>query len=329
MTRAGEMEGLRLLQRGTDPSFARGAVPEREMEIDRGQHARRRLDRRHLAGGEVAQPLEVLGLDPVALRARGLDPLFHAGEVRRHEALPAGQGLAAHVIGRHAVELRFRHLEVVPEYAIEPDLEVGDPGARPLPGLELEHEGACVLGVPAQRVELGIVSLADDPALGGCERKLVLERASELRGERGKIRQRLEPFARHRSLVGAQDARDLGNAEQSLAQEPQVAGRRAARAQEAERPFQIRHPVKALAGACAEPRRFGEGLRSIEARVEHGAVAAGGPKERAERPPSHRGLGPVEELEQGVLGTGLRFEHLEVPERDLVHDERSALAERT
>ena len=48
---------------------------------------------------------------------------------------------------------------------------------------------------------------------------------------------------------------------------------------------------------------------------------------RAARP--HRGLRPVQERQERVVGTRRRSEHLEIPERDLVHHERCPFAKRS
>src|SRR4030065_480913 len=58
-------------------------------------------------------------------------------ELRRDEALRVHQGLLPDIVARHPLEMGARHLEVVSEDAIVPDLEIPNPCPRPLPSLPL------------------------------------------------------------------------------------------------------------------------------------------------------------------------------------------------
>src|SRR5439155_381353 len=62
-------------------------------------------------------------------------------ELRRHEPLRPGQGLAALVVDRHVLQMRACHFDVVAEDFVEADLERADPGALPLARLQPRDVG--------------------------------------------------------------------------------------------------------------------------------------------------------------------------------------------
>src|SRR5204862_7215879 len=86
-------------------------------------------------------------------------------ELRGHEPLGAGERLTPFVVGRHAILVRVRDLDVVAEDLVEPDLEGRDRGALPLARLE---RGDVLLPAVArvfELVQLAIVARADGVAV--------------------------------------------------------------------------------------------------------------------------------------------------------------------
>ena len=85
-----------------------------------------------------------LALDDALVRAEDL--LFVLLQRRGDEALAAGDGLLAVVVGRHVAEIRLRDLDVIAEHAVVADLQVADPGAGPLGFLHLGDALPCRRG---------------------------------------------------------------------------------------------------------------------------------------------------------------------------------------
>src|SRR5262249_55082785 len=82
---------------------------------------------------------------------------------RRDEALTSSNRLLAMVIGRHRVQVRPRHLDVVPEDAIEPDLERADPRACAFAFLHLRDDLFARTADRLQIIELAIDSFSSEP----------------------------------------------------------------------------------------------------------------------------------------------------------------------
>ena len=158
-----------------------GVVGERGGLGQAGQHVQRRQgaggveNARRLGGHTCAQRLEELELaleDPLVGAEHLLLVLLERG---RDEALAAGNGLLAVIVGRHRVEVRLRHLDVVAEHAIEADLQRGDAGARALLLLHLGDDLLARAADVAQLVELGVDAVAHEPAVARQRRRLVLD----------------------------------------------------------------------------------------------------------------------------------------------------------
>jgi len=93
------------------------------------------------------------------------DPFLDFLGLGGREALRVREGLAADVVGGNARQVRLRHPDEVAEDLVEPDLEGGTPCALPLARLDLREESLAAPGRLAQRVERGVVPVADEAPL--------------------------------------------------------------------------------------------------------------------------------------------------------------------
>ena len=109
------------------------------------------LQPRDLRAGLPPQRLEELALSRFNAVRRAEHTLLVLLEGRRHEALRTGQRLAALIVGGYEVLVRVRDLDVVPEDAVEADLERVDAGALAL--LALDARNAILPAIP-QRTQL-------------------------------------------------------------------------------------------------------------------------------------------------------------------------------
>src|SRR5437764_880852 len=104
--------------------------PRASWREDRGAHARDRAEEL-VVEAELDRGRLLLGPD---------DLLLENLEVRRDVAFRADQRLLADVVVRDFREVRFRNLDVVAEDGVEADLQRADPGALPLPRLDLQKD---------------------------------------------------------------------------------------------------------------------------------------------------------------------------------------------
>ena len=118
----------------------RGQRVEPRHQLGERQDAARALG--HAAGAADRTPRA--RARRAARRRRGSWPRNR--RARRDEALGVGQRLLAHVVGRHAIEVGARDLEVVAEHAVVADLERPDAGALALARLDLEDLALAALG---------------------------------------------------------------------------------------------------------------------------------------------------------------------------------------
>ena len=109
------------------------------------------------------------------------DLLFVLLQLGGDEALPAGDGLLAHVVRGHHGEVRLADLDVIAEDPIEADLEGGDTRTGALALLDGRDGGAAAPADLAQLVELRVDSVADHPALAHRGRRSVDEPRLDLR----------------------------------------------------------------------------------------------------------------------------------------------------
>ena len=100
------------------------------------------------------------------------DLAFHRLQLGRNEALAVGDGLLAHIIGRHLVQIRFGHLDIVTEHRIEAHLERLDSSARNFILLQFRDPIFPPAHRRAQFVQGRIETIADQPALLYRQRRL-------------------------------------------------------------------------------------------------------------------------------------------------------------
>src|SRR6266516_897330 len=93
-------------------------------------------------------------------------------------ALRAGLGLTPLVVAGHAIAVRVRHLDVVAEHLVEPDLERADPGALTLARLQARDVVLATVAGVLQLVELAIVARANRVTVRRLGRRPLHEGAS-------------------------------------------------------------------------------------------------------------------------------------------------------
>ena len=179
MARILEDESARGIHVGAHPAVARGDLGERSLDVEPGQGVGRGLDARDERRPLLAQLDEQLVLACLELFLGAQDLALLALERRRHEALGAGERLAPLVVRRDAVEVRTRHLEVVAEHAVEPDLEARDAGARAFLGLELGNPALARVCELVQAVTMGVETVPNQTPIARERRGLVDQGARE------------------------------------------------------------------------------------------------------------------------------------------------------
>ena len=177
MPRLGRLHLVALVHVRLDVVVDRGRFGQPGQHVERRDGARRVQNARRLAGHARAERLEQLELARQNPLVGAEHLIFVVLERGRDEALAAGNRLLARVVGRHRAEVRFRHLDVVPEHAVVPDLERRDARARPLGFFHGGDRGAAAAADVAQPVELGIDAVANDAAIAHEGRRLAQDRA--------------------------------------------------------------------------------------------------------------------------------------------------------
>ena len=183
------------------------AFRERRQHVERAQRARRRLDPGRLGGDGRAQGVEDLQLaldDAFVGSQNALLVLLQRGS---DEALAAGDRLFPVIVGRHRVEVRFRHLDVVAEHAVVPDFQRGD--ARPR-ALALFHRRDELLAGPADGLELvetRVHAVAREPAFARQRRRLVDQRRLNAVADVAEVVELRDERLEERRAEGGQRAR--------------------------------------------------------------------------------------------------------------------------
>ena len=94
----------------------------------------------------------------------------------RREAFPADEGLSAHEMGRHVLQVGLRHLEVIPDDLVVPKLEGGNPRGGPLLLQVRFQDLARVVLQAVEPVELRVESTADEVPIREERGRLVADR---------------------------------------------------------------------------------------------------------------------------------------------------------
>ena len=150
------------------------------MRAASARHGRsQRLEQRQLANGNALVGVE--------------HPVLELLERRRREAFAAGDRLLAVVVGGHGGEVRSRDLDVVPEDAVEPNLERADAGARAFGLFHRRDRGLAAPADVAEFVQFGIDAVANHARIPRERGRLVGERALDAVAHVGRGRRSRPP----------------------------------------------------------------------------------------------------------------------------------------
>jgi hypothetical protein len=155
------------------------------------------------------------------------------------------------VVGGHLVGLGPGDLDVEAADLVVLDAQVGDAGALPLPRLHGHEEAAAVGLQGAQFVQFRVVAVGDDAALAQHRCRLGLDGAAQAgaglaRGNPCGGRGTLEDFSRR-----LQDAGQVGQAGQAVAQARQVPGAGRFQGHPGGDALQVRHALELVAHHAA------------------------------------------------------------------------------
>ncbi len=206
------------------------AFRERRQDVERAQRARRRLDPGRFGGDGRAQGVEdlQLALDDALVGSQNL--LLVLLQRGSDEALAAGDRLLPVIVGRHRVEVRFRHLDVIPEHAVVPDLQGGDARPRALP---LFHGRDELLAGSADRLELvepRVHAVAREPPFARQRRRLVDQRGFNAVADVAEVVELGDERLDERRAQGGQQLAHPRNDRERLLQTHQIARARPSRA---------------------------------------------------------------------------------------------------
>jgi hypothetical protein len=180
VTAALELEPRALVDRRAHIAAARRDLGEAARHVELREPGR---DAAQLGGGlgharaRALEDLDLERLEPILGRGdRPLELVQLLGRV----ALAVRDRLLAAEVGRHALEVRARDLDVVAEHPRVADLERRDAARDALALLEREQHITALARQAAQLVDARVRTRAHEPALRGRLRQLVLEHARQL-----------------------------------------------------------------------------------------------------------------------------------------------------
>ena len=178
-----DLEAQRAVDLGAHVAGVVRHLGERGERVEPRHLLGERQDAARALGDLAAQAIERLELERDAPLVGAEDLGLVVGELGGDVALGVGERLLAHVVGRHAVEVGARDLEVVAEDAVVADLERADAGALALAHLDLQDLALAALGEREQLVELGGEAAAHEAAVAPLRRRIVGERVRDLGGD--------------------------------------------------------------------------------------------------------------------------------------------------
>ena len=155
------------------------------------------------------------------------------------------------------MQVRLRHLDVVPEHAVVADLERANPRACPLAVLHLRDDPLTGSADRSQIVELAIQAVACEPAVAGKRRRIVHERRRDPVADIAEIVQlRNERFHEQRLKIG-EDRPHVRDDGERLFEADEIAGTRGAESSACDQALQILHRFARLPElpALGGPRR--------------------------------------------------------------------------
>ena len=197
MSPARNLETRMIDQRRARPAALDRALGQRCCDVKPRQRVRRGGDRLTRLQGRFDQILEMRRLGRQRMRP-GLSHLQRrVVQIGRIEAHDAGERLAVRepAIGLHQrIAVFRRHLDMIAEHAIVPDLERADSGALTVIGLQRSDRAASAGAGRAQIIQRGVISLGDVTAIARIDRRRRHQRA------RVEIDQRAVPAEQRRQL---------------------------------------------------------------------------------------------------------------------------------
>ncbi len=260
---------------GAGVTERRRPLGEGGQQVELGERAGRNLQPRDVRA-EVIEQLVVeqllAGQRAVLCRER---LVLERLQFWRDVALGVLERLAAAVIVRDFFGLRAGDFDIEAVHAVVLDLEVGDAGARPLAGLQLDQELAAVRLDRAQLIELGIKAVGNHAAFAQQRRRLGLDRGFQQCGQVVLGRKRScelhDPLARERRESLAK----LGQQPERLAQPGEVARAGGPQRDARSDAFDIGALPERFMKAAVRSRAIpaDERFHRVESRGEHGAIA--------------------------------------------------------
>ncbi len=153
---------------------------ERAEHIQCGDRLRSRLQRREMLPDLLPEGAEKVVLHLVDLRLGVQDQILHLLQLRRDVPLRIGQRLLADVVVRHLVQKGLRHLEIVAEDPVVPDLQIADARPLPLAPLQIRDPHLAVLDGILERVQLRRIAGPDETPFPDDEGRVVHDGTSDL-----------------------------------------------------------------------------------------------------------------------------------------------------
>src|SRR5437588_238926 len=201
-----------------------------------------------------------------------------------------------------AIAVRIRHLDVVAEHLVEPDLERGDPRALALTRLQARDVVLAAVAGVLELVELAIVAGADRVPVGCLGRRTLYQGAAELLAQVLEqveaVRRLLEQRGPPPAFEAVQRAPRVREAEQRVAQGAQLARRGPPERGPTRQALEVAHAVERLPQAVAPAHVAGEHLHGIEPCVDPRRLDQRGQEPAPQQARTHRRHGPVEHVEQ-------------------------------
>ena len=266
-----------------------------------------------------AQLVEQLVLEPatalIGTQNLGLVVL----QLGRHVALGAGEGLAAHVLGRGPRGLGVGDLDAVAEDPVVAHAQTGQPRARALALLQAGDPAPGLGGVAHQRLQRLVPALADDAAVLQRGGRLVDQRGLQGGAQIGEVGQRGPGLGQQRSgQRGARLAHGLQRG-QAPAQTHEVAGVGDAEGGPAGQPGQVADRLQQTAQRRARLRRLDQGGDRVVTGADRGGAEQGLQHPLPQQASAHRRDRLVEDAEERVArGAVAGLQQLERAHRGLV-----------
>ncbi len=279
------------------------------------------------------------------LLGRSIDLALDLGEPVGRVAFAGNQGLPPDEMRRDRVELALRHLQIEAYDLVVADAQRLDPGlAALLLEVLLEHLRRILLE-RAEPVEFGVVSLADQVALGEEHRGILLDRALDDGGRAGAALLCLVVDAggekpghgdargrrdRRRRLLLGEHRRNRQGGEHRILEREEILGVRLVHRQPGDEAVRIEHASQAPAQIVEEELIAVQAFHRVEALLYGGLVPERLQHPLPKEPRASGGLRSIERRKEGIPAAGVREipHELQVLPRRLVQGEVLLAVER-